>query len=57
MPSKGAGAVTLSKAWRKVREEAGLPEGISLHRLRQSLASHMAMQGAEVAEIIQYCSS
>jgi integrase len=52
VPSKGSGAVSLSKAWSKVREEAGLPEGIGLHGLRHSLASHMAMQGAEAAEIM-----
>jgi integrase len=52
MPSKGSGAVSLSKSWNKVREEAGLPEGIGLHGLRHSLASHMAMQGAEAAEIM-----
>ena len=51
-PYRGSGAVSLSKAWRKVREEAGLPEGIGLHGLRHSLASHMAMQGAEAAEIM-----
>lgn len=52
MPSKGSGAVALSKVWQKVREEAGLPKGIGLHGLRHSLASHMAMQGAEAAEIM-----
>jgi len=52
MPAKGSGAVALSKIWRKVREEAGLPKGIGLHGLRHSLASHMAMQGAEAAEIM-----
>lgn len=52
MPSKGSGAVTLSKIWRKVREEALLPETIGLHGLRHSFATHMAMQGAEAAEIM-----
>ena len=32
--------------------EAALPEGIGLHGLRHSLASHMAMRGAEAAEIM-----
>jgi site-specific recombinase XerD len=36
----------------RVREETGLPEGIDLHGLRHSLASHMAIQGAEAAEIM-----
>lgn len=52
MPSKGSGSVALSKVWQKVREEAGLPKGIGLHGLLHSLASHMAMQGAEAAEIM-----
>ena len=42
----------MSGVWRKVREEANLPEGIGLHGLRHSLASHMAMNGAEAAEIM-----
>lgn len=51
-PAKGAGAITLSSVWRKVREEAQLPEGIGLHGLRHSLASHLAMGGAQAAEIM-----
>ncbi len=51
-PAKGNGPVVLSKVWTKVREEAGLPEGIGLHGLRHSLASHMAMQGAQASEIM-----
>ena len=52
-PSKGSGgAVTLSATWRKVRTEAKLPDGIGLHGLRHSLASHMAISGAQAAEIM-----
>lgn len=51
-PAKGEGAITLSAVWRKVREEAKLPEGIGLHGLRHSLASHLAMGGAQAAEIM-----
>ena len=51
-PSRGEGPVQLSKPWRKIRVEAALPEGIGLHGLRHSLASHMAMQGASAAEIM-----
>ena len=29
-----------------------MPEGIGLHGLRHSLASHMAMQGAQASEIM-----
>lgn len=51
-PTRGVGPVNLSKPWRKIRVEAKLPEGIGLHGLRHSLASHMAMQGAQAAEIM-----
>ncbi|MEL6362888.1 MAG: site-specific integrase [Pseudomonadota bacterium] len=46
------GRVNVSAPWRKIRAEASLPEGIGLHGLRHSLASHMAMQGAEAAQIM-----
>lgn len=52
-PSRGDGTINLSKPWRSIREEAGLPEGIGLHGLRHSLASHMAIQGAQAAEIME----
>ncbi|PZV33387.1 tyrosine-type recombinase/integrase [Mesorhizobium kowhaii] len=51
-PAKGDGPVVLSKMWNKVRVEAELPEGIGLHGLRHSLASHMAMAGAQASEIM-----
>lgn len=51
-PASGTGPISLSKPWRAVRVEAGLPEKIGLHGLRHSLASHMAMNGAEAAEIM-----
>jgi integrase len=52
-PAKGEGAVSLSKPWRVVRVRAKLPEGIGLHGLRHSLASHLAMDGAQGAELMQ----
>jgi len=52
LPAKGGGAINLSKPWRDIRAEAKLPEGIGLHGLRHSLASSMAMGGAEAAEIM-----
>jgi integrase len=51
-PSKGEGQISLSKPWREIRTEAKLPEGIGLHGLRHSLASSMAMNGAQAAEIM-----
>ena len=51
-PSQGEGPIELSRPWRKVRAEAELPEGLGLHGLRHSLASHMAMGGAGAAEIM-----
>ena len=52
LPRKGEGAVSLAKPWRQIRKEAELPEGIGLHGLRHSLASAMAMNGAQAAEIM-----
>lgn len=46
------GPISLSKPWRSVRVRAALPKGIGLHGLRHSLASHMAMNGAEAAQIM-----
>jgi integrase len=51
-PSKGSGAITLSKPWRSIRTEAKLPEGIGLHGLRHSLATLLALGGAQAAEIM-----
>ena len=42
----------MSRPWRQIRKEAELPEGIGLHGLRHSLASAMAMNGAQAAEIM-----
>lgn len=52
-PARGDKPLNLSKPWRAVRTEAELPEGIGLHGLRHSLASMMAAQGAQAAEIMQ----
>jgi integrase len=51
-PAKGDGALALSRVWRVVREEADLPDGIGLHGLRHSVASHLAMAGASSAELM-----
>jgi integrase len=51
-PSKGDGAISLTKPWRTIRAEAGLPEGIGLHGLRHSLATLLAVGGAQAAEIM-----
>jgi integrase len=52
-PARGeGGAISLSRVWSKVRAEAGLPAKLSLHGLRHSTASHMAMAGAEASEIM-----
>jgi integrase len=50
-PAKGdGGAMELTHVWDKVRKEAKL--NCSLHGLRHSTASHMAMAGAEAAQIM-----
>jgi len=51
LPVKGQGALNVNKPWRAVREEAGLPKGIGLHALRHSVASLMAMDGAQASQI------
>jgi integrase len=51
-PARGDGAIALSKAWRKVRTEANLPPTLGLHGLRHSVASHLAMAGAQAPEIM-----
>jgi integrase len=50
-PAKGAGVLALSKPWRQVREEAGLPADTVLHSLRHSVGSHLAMAGASSVEV------
>ena len=51
-PAKGDGTASLAKPWRLIRAEAGLPAELGLHGLRHSLASAMAMNGAQAAEIM-----
>ena len=51
-PENGGQRIDISKPWRKIRVAAQLPDGVGLHGLRHSLASHMAMSGAEAAEIM-----
>jgi integrase len=52
-PGRGeGGSISLSRVWTKVRREAGLPAKLTLHGLRHSTASHMAMAGAEASEIM-----
>lgn len=51
-PAKGNGASDLSQVWRKIRAEAKLPNDIGLHGLRHSVASHLAMGGAQAPEIM-----
>ena len=52
-PARGeGGAIELTHVWDKVRTEAKLPPKVTLHGLRHSTASHMAMAGAEAAQIM-----
>jgi integrase len=52
LPAKGTGPMNLDKPWRLIRTEAGLPEGIGLHGLRHSLATSLAVGGAQASEIM-----
>jgi integrase len=51
-PAKGAGPVELTKPWGTIRVEAGLPDGFGLHGLRHSLATLLAVGGAQAAELM-----
>ena len=51
-PAKGNGTLSLTKSWLKIRADAGLPEGIGLHGLRHSVATLLAVDGAEAAQIM-----
>ena len=50
-PAKGNGPLNLNQPWRKIRKAAGLPEALGLHGLRHSMASALAMGGAQASEI------
>lgn len=51
-PAKGDKPADLTQVWGKIRAEAKLPAGLVLHSLRHSLATMMALQGAQAAEIM-----
>ena len=51
-PFKGDGAISLTKPWRSVRAEARLPKDFGLHGFRHSLASLLAVGGAQAPEIM-----
>lgn len=51
-PLSGKGPISLSKPWRTIRERAGLSKEIGLHGLRHSLATQMAVSGAQAAQIM-----
>ena len=52
-PLSGKGPLALNPGMRLIRIKAGLPPDLGLHSLRHSLASWMAMQGAQAPEIMQ----
>lgn len=52
-PAKGDGAMSLTKPWQQVRDEAKLPAGLGLHGLRHSIASDLAMSGASSVELME----
>jgi len=43
--------ISLKKPWAKVRARAGLPPELTIHGLRHSIGSHLAMMGASGPEI------
>ena len=52
-PSKGEGAINLSKPWARVRTEAELPAALGLHGLRHSIATSLAVAGASAVELME----
>ena len=51
-PSRGEGAISLAKPWRVIRKAAGLSDDLGLHGLRHSLATQMALDGSQAAQIM-----
>ena len=51
-PSKGEGPLSLAKPWRALQREAALPDGLGLHGLRHSLATALAVGGAQASEVM-----
>lgn len=51
-PARGANPMALSRPWEHVRTAAKLPRGMGIHGLRHSLATMLAVSGAQAAEIM-----
>jgi integrase len=49
--SKKGAKIDLKKIWTKVRASAGLPPDLTIHGLRHTIASHLAMGGASGPQI------
>lgn len=49
--SRPGAPISLKKPWAKVRSVAGLPASLTMHGLRHSIGSHLAMTGATGPEI------
>jgi len=50
---KAGKSISLTREWQRIREAAGLPDGLGIHGLRHSFASRAAMAGASAFEIAQ----
>jgi integrase len=50
--AKDGARIDLKRVWERVRTVAGLPASLTLHGLRHSIASHLAMGGATGPEIM-----
>ena len=51
-PLKGAGPIAVAKPWKAIRAKSGLPNHVGLHGLRHSLATLLAVDGAQAAQIM-----
>jgi integrase len=51
-PSKGKGPIAVRKPWKAIQAESGLPPHVNPHGLRHSLATLLAVDGAQAAQIM-----
>src|SRR5262249_62023803 len=49
--AKQGAPISLKKPWAKVRQRADLPPALTMHGLRHSIGSHLAMDGASGPQI------
>jgi integrase len=51
-PTKGQGPIAVGKPWKRIRAESGLARHVGNHGLRHSLATMLAVDGAQAAQLM-----